>query len=89
MELTLLGGLALANVVLVLTDFTFGHGGAILAMRLVFALGFAILPFLIALILARLFTTSDLGVSSSFQINLEIFWSLSLFVSVLAMAVQM
>jgi hypothetical protein len=76
--------LAMANVFLVFSDFTFCHGGASLPLRLVFAVAFAVLPFLVALILARLFTSSDLGVSSSLKVNLEIFWSLSLTVAVLA-----
>jgi len=58
-------------------------------LRLVFALGFAVLPFLVALILARIFTSSDLGVSRSFEVNLEIFWSLGLIVAVLAVVIQM
>jgi len=52
-------------------------------------MGFAVLPFLVAVILARFFTSSDLGVSATFRVNLEIFWSLSLIVAVLAVAVQM
>ena len=79
--------LAIANVLLVF--FAFSHGGASLPLRLVFALGFAVLPILVGLILARLFTSSDLGVSTSFEVNLEIFWSLSLIVAVLVVGVQM
>ena len=85
----LLYGLAVANALLVFFDFTFRNGGASLPLRLVFALGFAVLPFLVALILARIFTSSDLGVSSSFEVNLEIFWSLGLIVAVLAVVIQM
>jgi hypothetical protein len=85
----LLYALAVANLLLVYSDFTFCHGEASLPLRLVFGVGFAVLPFLVALILARLLTSSDLGVSSSFQVNLEILWSLSLTVAVLTMAVQM
>jgi hypothetical protein len=81
--------LAAANALLVFFDFTFCHGEASLPLRLVFAAGFAVLPFLVALILARLFTSSDLGVSPSLQVNLEIFWSLSLVVAVLAVTVQL
>jgi hypothetical protein len=87
--LVLLYLLAVANALLVFADFTFCHGGAALPVRLVFALGFAVLPSLVALILARFFTSSDLGVSSSLQVNLEIFWSLSLTVAILAVAVQL
>jgi hypothetical protein len=85
----LLYALAVANLLLVYSDFAFCHGGAALPLRLGFALGCAILPFLVAFILARLFTTSDLGVSSSLQVNLEIFWSLSLVVAALAVVVQL
>jgi hypothetical protein len=76
-------------MVLVFSDFTFCHSEASLPLRLVFTLGFTVLPFIVALILARIFTSSDLGVSPSLKVNLEIFWSLSLTVAVLAMAVQM
>src|SRR5262245_3664109 len=86
--LALLYGLAVANALLVFYDFTFRHGGASLPLRLVFALGFAVLPYLVAIILARLFSSSDVGVSPSFGVNLEIFWSLSLIVAVLAVAGQ-
>ena len=85
----LLYGLGVANALLVFFDFTFRHGEASLPLRLAFALGFAVLPFLVALILARLFTSSDLGVSPSFEVHLEIFWSLSLIVAVLAVAIGM
>jgi hypothetical protein len=81
--------LAAANALLVFLDFTLCHGEASLPLRLVFAAGFAVLPFLVALFLARLLTSSDLGVSSSFQVNLEILWSLGLTVAVLAVAVQL
>jgi len=85
--------LAVANVLLVFFDFTFRHGGASLPMRLVFALACAVLPFLVAFILAHLFAKSDRKPStekalSSFQVNLEIFWSLSLTVAVLTVALQ-
>lgn len=85
--MALLYGLAAANALLVFVDFTFSHAEASLLLRLVFALGFAVLPYLVARTLARLFTTSDLGASSSYEVNLEIFWSLSLFVGVLAAVV--
>jgi hypothetical protein len=81
--------LAVANALLVLSDFTLCHGGAALPLRLGFALSFAVLPFIAAFILAHLFTSSDLGVSSSLQVNLEIFWSLTLTVAILAAAVQL
>jgi hypothetical protein len=60
------------------------HGGATLSWRLMFASACAVLPFLVALILARLIAKSDLEVSSkavtAFQANLEIFWILSLMI---------
>jgi hypothetical protein len=81
--------LAAVNAFLVFLDFSFCHGEASVLLRLAFAMGFAVLPFLVAVILARFFTSSDLGVSATFRVNLEIFWSLSLIVAVLAVAVQM
>ena len=53
-------------------DFTFRHGGASLPLRLVFALTCAVLPFLVAFILAHLFAKADQKLStekalSSFQ----------------------
>jgi hypothetical protein len=85
----LLYALAAANGLLACSDFAFCHKGASLPLRLAFAFAFAVLPVLVALILARLFTSSDFGGSSSFHVNLEIFWSLGLVISVLAVAVQM
>jgi hypothetical protein len=87
--LFLLYALAVVNALLVFSDFTFCHGGASLPLRLAFAVCFAALPFLVSLIVARLFTSADLGGSSSFQVNLEIFYSLSLIVAALAVVVQM
>ena len=86
--------LAVANAILVFYDFTIHHGEATLPLRLMFALGCAVLPFLVALILARLFAKSDLevstnGVTSSFQANLEIFWILSIVIATLAEAALM
>jgi hypothetical protein len=85
---SLLYALAAANALLVFLDFAIRHGGATLPLRLMFAFGCAVLPVLVALILARLFTKPDLqisteGVTSSFQVNLEIFWSLSLMIAAL------
>ncbi|HEY7084894.1 MAG TPA: hypothetical protein VH519_08755 [Hyphomicrobiaceae bacterium] len=84
----MLYALAVANALLVFLDFAIRHGEATLPLRLMFALGCAALPLLVALILARLFTKPDLqisteGVTSSFQVNLEIFWSLSLMLAAL------
>lgn len=91
---SLLCALAAANALLVFYDFTIRHGGATFPLRLMFALGCAVLPFLVALILARLFARSDLevsteGVTSSFQANLEIFWILSLVIATLVEAASM
>jgi hypothetical protein len=85
----LLYALAAANALLVFYDFTIRHGGATFLLRLTFALGCAVLPFLVALILARLVAKSSLevsskGVTSAFQANLEIFWVLSLVIVSLA-----
>ena len=85
----MLYALAAANTLLVFYDFTIRHGGATFPSRLMFALGCAVLPFLVALILARLIAKSDLeissnGVTSAFQANLEIFWILSLMIATLA-----
>jgi len=90
----LLYALAAANALLVFFDFTFRHGGASLPLRLVFALACAVLPLLVAFILAHAFAKADQKLStekalSSFQVNLEIFWSLSLTVAVLGVAVQL
>lgn len=76
-------------MLLVFSDFAFCHIGASLPLRLAFAFAFTVLPLLVGFILARLFTTSDIGVSTAFRINLEIFWSLSLVVATLAVATQM
>jgi hypothetical protein len=80
----LLYALGAANALLVFHDFAIRHGGATLSWRLMFASACAVLPFLVALILARLIAKSDLEVSSkavtAFQANLEIFWILSLMI---------
>jgi hypothetical protein len=80
--------LAVANAVLVWTDFTFGRHAGSLGLRALFALGYAALPFAIALIWARVFTKTfpnhpTKPASSSFQVNLEIAWSLTLVVAAL------
>lgn len=85
----MLYALAAANALLVFYDFTIRHGGATFQLRLMFALGCAVLPFLVALILARLIAKPSLevsgkGVTSVFQANLEIFWVLSLVIAALA-----
>ena len=86
--------LAAANALLVFYDFTVHHSAATFPLRLMFALGCAILPFLVAFILAHLFAKSALevstnGVTPSFQANLEIFWILSLVIATLAEAASM
>jgi hypothetical protein len=86
--LALLYFLASINLLLVFSDFIFCHAETSLPLRLVFAFGFAVLPFLVGLILARFFLSSDFG-ASSLRVNLEIFWTLSLTVAALALVVQM
>ena len=85
---SLLYALAAANALLVFYDFAIRHGGATFLWRLIFAAACAVLPFLVALILARLVAKSDLEVSrkavTAFQANLEIFWILSLMIVTLA-----
>lgn len=81
--------LAVANALLVWTDFTFGHHAGSLALRGLFALGYAALPFVTALVWARLLTTTSPDrqtedASSSFQMNLEIAWSLTLVIAALS-----
>ena len=82
--------LAVANALLVWTDFTFGHRAGSLALRGMFALGYAALPVVTALIWARLLTrttTPDRPTKeppSSFRVNLEIAWSLTLVVAALS-----
>jgi hypothetical protein len=85
----LLYALAAANALLVFYDFMVRHAVATFQSRLMFALGCAVLPFLVALILARLIAEPDLevsskGVTSPFQVNLEIFWILSLMIATFA-----
>jgi hypothetical protein len=73
--------LAVANALLVWTDFTFGRHAGSIALRAAVAFGYAALPFATALICARLFTKTfpnhpTKEALSSFQVNLEIAWSL-------------
>jgi hypothetical protein len=80
--------LAVANTLLVWTDFTFGRHAGSLALRALFALAYAALPFVTALIWARLLTRTfpdrpTKEPSSSFRVNLEIAWSLTLVVAAL------
>ena len=81
--------LGVANALLVWTDYTFGHHAGNLALRELFALAYAALPFVTALIWARLLTRAypDCPAKeplSPFRVNLEIAWSLSLVVAALS-----
>ena len=82
--------LAVANALLVWTDFTFGHRTGGLALRGMFALGYAALPVVIAMIWACLLTRTTIPdrptkePSSPFRVNLEIAWSLTLVVAALS-----
>ena len=81
--------LAVANAVLVWTDFSFGRHAGSIALRALFAFGYAALPFAIALVCARLFTKTFQNhptkqALSSYQVNLEIAWSLTLVVAALS-----
>ena len=80
--------LGCANALLVWTDCTFGHHPGNLPLRELFALGYAALPLVTALIWARLLTRAypDCPTKeplSSFRVNLEIAWSLTLVVAAL------
>jgi hypothetical protein len=80
--------LSVANLILAMSEFAFGHPGATLSARVAFGLGYALAPVIFGFGIAWLITKHSPGLPprhhSPFLLNLEISWSLLLLVAAFA-----